>query len=62
MSTATGARAAWLWHPERRGSYLDEVADVAEMVGRPLDGPQREAVDCLTSYGPGGRWLCGARV
>lgn len=50
-------RPAHLWVPERRGSYLDEVADVAELVGRPLDAEQRIAVDAKTSYGPGGSWL-----
>lgn len=42
--------------PERRGSLVDVVADVAEMYGRPLDGPQRIAVDCMTSYRAGGLW------
>lgn len=40
-----------------RGTYGAEVADLAELVGRPLDAAQRAAVDALTSYGPGGRWL-----
>ncbi len=48
---------AHLWIPPgRRGSYLDEVAGVAEMIGRPLDESQRVAVDAINSYGPGGRW------
>lgn len=51
------ARPAHLWVPERRGSYVDEVRDVARMVGRPLDPSQEIAVDALTSYGPGGQWL-----
>lgn len=50
-------RPAHLWVPERRGSYLDEVADVADLIGRPLDAEQRIAVDAKTSYGPGGDWL-----
>ena len=49
---------AHLWVPDGvRGNYGDEVADVAELVGRPLDASQRIAVDALTSYGTGGRWL-----
>jgi hypothetical protein len=50
-------RPAHLWVPERRGSYLDEVADVAERIGRPLDAEQRIAVDAKCSYGPRGDWL-----
>lgn len=50
-------RPAHLWVPERRGSYLDEVSDVADLVGRPLDAEQRIAVDAKTSYGPDGDWL-----
>jgi hypothetical protein len=50
-------RPAHLWVPEdRAGSLLDEVSDVADLVRRPLDGSQRIAVDCLTSYRPGGLW------
>ncbi len=52
------APPAHLWVPQgARGNYGDEVADVAEMMGRPLDPSQRVAVDALTAYGPGGRWL-----
>lgn len=56
MTKAT-QRAAYLWHPERAGSYVDIVEDVAELVGRPLDEAQREAVDCLTSHDRRGDWL-----
>lgn len=52
------APPAHLWVPPGAlGNYGDEVADVAEMMGRPLDPAQRVAVDALTSYGPGGQWL-----
>lgn len=51
-------RPAHLWVPPGAlGNYGDVVADLAERMGRPLDGAQRIAVDALTSYGPGGRWL-----
>jgi hypothetical protein len=46
---------AFLWVPERRGSYGDEAAELMAMAGRPLDGPQRVAVDAHLSYGPGGK-------
>lgn len=39
------------------GNYGDEVADVAKLLGRPLDESQRIVVDARTSYGPGGAWL-----
>lgn len=38
------------------GSYLDEVGEVMEMAGRPLDPHQRTAVEALTSYTRGGKW------
>lgn len=50
-------RPAHLWVPPRRGTYLDEVRDVASLIQRPLDAEQEIAVDALASYGPGGRWL-----
>lgn len=54
----TASRPAHLWVPPgARGNYGDEVADVARLLGRPLDASQRIAVDALTSFGPGGRWL-----
>ena len=40
-----------------RGNYGDEVADFADLMGRPLDPAQRCAVDARTSYTHGGRWL-----
>lgn len=43
--------------PGARGSYLDEVADLAVMYGRPLDETQRIAVGAMSSYGVAGRWL-----
>lgn len=49
---------AHLWVPPgARGNFGDEVADVAKLMGRPLDYSQRIAVDAMTSYGAGGRWL-----
>jgi hypothetical protein len=50
--------AAWLWSPPqgRRGDYGEEVAELAELYGRPLDAHQRESVDAITAYGAGGRW------
>lgn len=54
----TAVRPAHLWVPPGgRGSYVDEVADVASLMGRPLDASQRVAVEALTTYGPAGRWL-----
>ena len=43
--------------PGARGSYVDEVADLAAMYGRPLDHSQRLAVEAMSTYGPGGNWL-----
>lgn len=52
------APPAHLWVPPgARGNYGDVVADLADRMGRPLDVAQRVAVDALTSYGPGGKWL-----
>lgn len=57
-ATAPELDVAHLYIPDgARGNYGDEVADVADMIGRPLDPSQRLAVDALTSYGAGGRWL-----
>lgn len=50
-------RPTFLWYPDRQGSYLDEVIDLAKMMGRPLDAEQCIAVDALTSHGAHGRWL-----
>lgn len=51
-------RPRYLWVPPGgRGSYLDEVADVANLMGRPLDAAQRIAVEALTTYGDKGNWL-----
>jgi hypothetical protein len=38
------------------GSYVDEVGEVMEMAGRPLDPHQLLAVEALTSYTRGGKW------
>jgi len=49
--------AAHLWVPPgRSGSYGDEVAALAEEIGRAPDADQRVALDAINSYGPGGRW------
>jgi hypothetical protein len=57
VSLATVAPPAHLWIPPgRRGSYGDEVAGLAEEIGRPLDSAQLVAVDAINSYGPGGLW------
>lgn len=57
MTTAVAvAPPAYLNVPERRGSLVDEVGDLAVLYGRPLDSPQQVAVDCLTSYRAGGLW------
>lgn len=40
------------------GSYRDEVGEVAELMGRPLDSHQLVAVEALTSYTAGGKWPC----
>lgn len=52
-----GAPAFVSLPPGRRGSYRDEVGELAETMRRPLDAAQLEAVDVLTAYGPGGRPL-----
>jgi hypothetical protein len=49
------AGPAYLWVPDRLGSYGDEAADLMDMAGRPLDDAQRVSVDAQLSYGPGGR-------
>lgn len=48
---------AYLWVPERRGSYGDEAIDLMALAGRDLDGEQRLSVDAQLSFGPGGRWV-----
>lgn len=57
MAPPDGSGPAYLWHPERKGTYLDVVRHVAEMVGRPLDSEQEIAVDALTSFGAKNEWL-----
>ena len=47
-----------LWIPPgRKGSYGDEVAEIAEAIRRPLDPEQLLTVDALTSFGQQGRWM-----
>lgn len=38
------------------GSYRDEVGELMELAGRPLDPHQLVAVEALTAYGRGGKW------
>lgn len=45
-----------IWTPPRVSSAAAEVVDFMAMIGRPPDGEQRLALDCLHSEGPGGRW------
>jgi hypothetical protein len=52
---STALKPAYLWVPDRVGSYGDEAVDLARMAGRELDPEQRLAVDAMLSYGPGGR-------
>ena len=48
---------AYLSYPQDRvGSMGEDVAEVAEMMRRPLDPHQLAAVDAIGSYGPGGLW------
>lgn len=47
--------AAHLWVPSgRRGSHVDDVAEVSALMRAPLEDWQLEAVDALTAYGRGG--------
>ena len=48
---------AHLWIPDRVGSYGDEAIDLATEAGKALDDEQKQAVDALLSYGPGGKWV-----
>ena len=47
---------AYLWVPPRVGSYGDEVIDLARLVGLDPDEEQQQAIDAMSSYGPGGSW------
>lgn len=57
MPPRTAVRPAYLWKPERVGSFGDHAAELMAKVGRPLDPEQEMAVDAMLSYGPGGKWL-----
>jgi hypothetical protein len=46
-----------LWVPDRVGTYGDIVNGFAGDMGIPRDMEQRRDIDCLASYGKGGRWL-----
>lgn len=46
-----------LWVPERKGSYGTIVNEFSDDIGLPRDMEQRRDIDCMASYGPGGRWL-----
>lgn len=48
---------AYLWCPERRGSYGPEIIDFADDIGLPMDAEQRRDLDLFASYGPRGRLL-----
>lgn len=48
---------AYLWVPERRGSYGPEIIDFADDIGLPMDVEQRRDLDVFASFGPGGRLL-----
>lgn len=55
MTELATAVEPYVWVPPgARGSYVDEVADMAETYGRPLDPLQFLAVEAMESYGPGG--------
>lgn len=58
-ASAEGARAPSLVHvpPGRVGSFVDDVGEVAERIGRPLDPHQVVAVDALTAHDRRGRFL-----
>ena len=58
MSTAIASPPACLWVPPgATGTYGDDVAEVAECIGRPLVPAQRAAVDALVSHDKRGRLL-----
>jgi hypothetical protein len=53
--TTLTAVEPFVWVPPgARGSYVEEVAGMAETYGRPLDPLQFLAVEAMESYGPGG--------
>jgi hypothetical protein len=45
---------AYLWIPDRRGSYGDEAIGMAEAAGLSIDPEQRLTIDAMLSYGAGG--------
>lgn len=58
MSVATLVDPAVLHLPPGRvGSFVDDVSEVADRLGRPPAPEQRLALDALTSYDKRGRWL-----
>ena len=57
MSTLTVVEPAHLSIPEHAtGTYGDEIADLAELYGRPLDPEQRITVDAIASHDKHGKW------
>lgn len=57
MSTLTVVEPAHLWVPEHAtGTYGDEIADLADLYGRPLDPEQRITVDAIASHDKRGFW------
>lgn len=57
MTTATRTAACVAVPPGALGNYRDEVGELMHLAGRPLDPHQLEAIEALTSYGRGGKWL-----
>lgn len=58
MSVTGAAAQRWaahLWVPAgRRGSHVDDVAEISALMRAPLEDWQLEAVDALTAFGRGG--------
>jgi hypothetical protein len=46
-----------LWVPPRLGSYGHLINSFADDIGIGGDAEQKRDIDCLASYGKGGRWL-----
>jgi hypothetical protein len=50
---------AYLWVPERAGTYGPEIVEFAEAIGLPCDVEQACDLDALASFGPGGTYGTG---
>lgn len=46
-----------LWVPARLGTYGDVINDFGDKIGIPRDAEQKRDIDCMASFGEGGRWL-----